>query len=148
MKFRSSVLLIFAIVALSCKENRKENYKKPSKEISSIASTEKKNFQKGKKIYANKCAQCHLANGKGIPNLYPPLASSNWLTEKREESIRAVKYGLNGEIIVNGKTFENVMLPLDLSDKEVAEVMNYIMNSWGNTQEKQVTEREVSAVKK
>ncbi|MDR6300897.1 c-type cytochrome [Mesonia maritima] len=146
MKFRISVLLILVTITFACKEKKEENYKNP--EHNSVSSTEKNPFEKGKKIYTNKCAQCHLANGKGIPKIYPPLANSNWLTEKREESIHAVKYGLNGEITVNGKPFENVMFSLDLSDKEVAEVMNYVMNSWGNKQQKPVTEEEVSAIQK
>ena len=147
MKF-NSVLLVLLIFLFSCKKKNEEkvNYKNSEKSV--VSSSEKNSFQQWKKIYANKCAQCHLPNGKGIPNIYPPLAKSNWLTEKREESIRAVKYGLNGEISVNGKTFDNVMLPLNLSDKEIAEVMNYVMNSWGNKQEKLVTESEVSEVKK
>ena len=89
-----------------------------------------------------------MPNGKGVGTTYPPLAGSNWLEEKRKESIHSVKFGLNGEIQVNGKTYNNVMTPLGLSDDEVADVMNYVMNSWGNTQDTMVTEDEVSAIKK
>jgi len=92
--------------------------------------------------------QCHLGNGAGIPENFPPLAKSSWLKEKRTESIHAVKYGQNGEIEVNGIAFDGVMVPMGLSDEEVANVMNYIMTSWGNTQDKPVTPEEVAAVEK
>jgi len=128
---------------LSCKDSKQtgSSYQSQNQLTSKKQLTQK--FKEGKKIYQNKCAQCHLSNGKGIPNIYPPLRNSNWLTEKRKESIRAVKYGLQGPIIVNGKEYDNVMLPLNLSDKEVVEVLNYVMNSWGNKQDKKVTLEEV-----
>ena len=82
--------------------------------------------QRGELIYDDFCVTCHRANGKGFG-----------------ESIRAVKYGLSGEITVNDKTYNKKMEPLGLSDKEVADVMNFILNSWGNTSEKMVTVEEV-----
>lgn len=90
--------------------------------------------------------QCHLPNGKSTKGIFPPLDGADWLTEKREESISAVKFGQSGEIVVNGITYNNVMPPMGLSDREVADVMNYIMNSWSNTQNKKVTENEVKAI--
>jgi mono/diheme cytochrome c family protein len=92
--------------------------------------------------------QCHLPNGKGTPSTIPPLAGSNWLVSKRTASIHAVKYGQSGSIEVNGKKYNNSMPPMGLTDEEVADVMNYIMTSWGNKQKKTVTEAEVAAIKK
>jgi mono/diheme cytochrome c family protein len=100
----------------------------------------------GKEIYADFCVQCHGANGKGDGKNFPPLAGSDWLTKRRKESIHAVKFGQNGEIVVNKKKFNNIMPPMGLSNKEVADVMNYVMNSWGNKQVKKVTEKEVATM--
>ncbi|HET8804693.1 MAG TPA: cytochrome c [Aequorivita sp.] len=141
--FLFSFWLIFSLS--SCKnssEKQTETY------VISAGNPSESSPQKkpGKTVYANFCMQCHLANGQGVPNIYPPLAGSDWLTERRTESIHAVKYGLNGEIKVNGKTYDNVMLPMGLTDQEIADVMNYVMTSWGNTQEKPVTEEEVAAI--
>jgi mono/diheme cytochrome c family protein len=142
-------LLILALY--SCKEEKENrqlnNYGKVKSE-ESVKSPLQKSITSGKKIYTAKCAQCHLPNGNGIPNMYPPLRKSNWLTDKRKESIHAVKYGLQGPIKVNGKTYDNVMLPLNLEDQEIADALNYVMNTWGNTQEKSVTKQEVSEVQK
>jgi mono/diheme cytochrome c family protein len=100
----------------------------------------------GKEIYADFCVQCHGANGKGDGIKIPPLAGSDWLTKKRKESLHAVKFGQNGEIVVNKKKFNNNMPTMGLSNQEVADVMNYVMTSWGNKQKKKVTEKEVEGV--
>ena len=100
----------------------------------------------GKEIYTDFCVQCHGANGKGDGKNFPPLDGSDWLTKKRTQSIHAVKFGQSGEIFVNKIKFNNVMPTMGLSNKEVADVMNYIMNSWGNKQRKIVTEKEVEKI--
>ncbi len=108
----------------------------------------KESMIRGEEIYVDFCMQCHLAAGEGVPNSFPPLAKSDWLAQKRTESIHAIKYGLKGTIQVNGKSYNNVMTSLGLEDEEIADVMNYIMNHWGNTQKKIVTPEEVAAIKK
>jgi len=107
-----------------------------------------KNLLPGKEIYADFCIQCHGANGKGDGKNFPPLDGSDWLTKKRRQSIHSVKFGQSGEIVVNKMKFNNSMPPIGLSNKEVADVMNYIMNSWGNKQSKIVTANEVEQIKK
>ncbi|MDG1729874.1 MAG: cytochrome c [Algibacter sp.] len=108
----------------------------------------KESIARGSEIYTDFCVSCHLPSGEGVANIYPPLAKSDFLIQKREESIRGIKYGQEGEIIVNGKTYNSNMAALGLSDDEVADVMNYITNSWGNKNNKIVTEEEVSRIKK
>lgn len=105
-------------------------------------------IQRGGEIYADFCVTCHLEKGEGVANTFPPLAESDYLIKNREASIRGVKYGQQGEIVVNGVTYNNAMAPLGLEDEEVADVMNYVMNSWGNTQEKMVTLEEVESIQK
>lgn len=107
------------------------------------------NFQNpGKEIYTDFCIQCHGANGKGDDKNFPPLAGSDWLTTKRTQSIAAVKFGQSGAIVVNKKTYNGSMPAMGLSNEEVADVMNYVMTSWGNKQSKVVTEKEVEAITK
>ena len=103
---------------------------------------------RGKIIYKEFCIRCHLDTGKGNEKFYPPLAKSDWLTTKRTESIQAVKYGLKGLIKVNGIEYKKSMANPGLENHEIADVMNYIMNSWGNTQESIVTTEEVKAIEK
>lgn len=106
-----------------------------------------KSIAQGKEIYTDFCIQCHLATGKGNGSTFPPLDGSDWLKKKITESIHAVKYGQKGEIIVNQKKFNSIMPPMGLSDEEVADVMNYIQNSWSNKSKKMITAKQVSAVK-
>ncbi|WP_010521092.1 c-type cytochrome [Aquimarina agarivorans] len=101
----------------------------------------------GSIIYKDFCLQCHKTNGSGSKN-YPPLAKSDWLINSIPQSIHAVKYGLKGKITVNGKIYKRTMPKSGLEDAEIADVMNYIMNSWGNTQKTMITPKEVSAIKK
>ncbi|MCF7561037.1 cytochrome c [Sabulilitoribacter multivorans] len=108
----------------------------------------KSSIERGKDIYTDFCVTCHLPNGEGVKNVYPPLAQSDYLKNNREASILGIKYGQKGEIVVNGKTYNSFMAPMGLSDDEVADVMNYITNSWGNQEDKIITEEEVSKIKK
>lgn len=108
----------------------------------------KESIKRGSDIYTDFCINCHLPDGEGVENVYPPLAKSDYLMNNRLKSIRGIKYGQDGEIVVNGKTYNGYMAPLGLSDAEVADVMNYITNSWGNKNDKIVTEEEVSNIKK
>ncbi|NRA92674.1 MAG: cytochrome c [Psychroserpens sp.] len=103
-------------------------------------------MERGKKLYASFCITCHSTNGKGVPNAFPPLAQSDYLMNKRSESIKAIKYGQSGEIVVNGKTYNMPMTPMGLSDDEIADVMNYITNTWGNENLKPITPEEVSKI--
>jgi|TARA_B110000037_G_C16965153_1_gene442639 mono/diheme cytochrome c family protein len=108
----------------------------------------KQSILDGEEIYQDFCLQCHLDNGKGVENAFPPLAKSDYLQNNIEVSIRGVKYGLRGEITVNGKTYNGVMVNQGLDEEEIADVMNYILNSWGNKAEGQITVAQVLEVQK
>ena len=101
----------------------------------------------GDEIYQDFCIQCHLGNGEGVIGIYPPLANSDYLFDDIDRSIRNIKYGLSGPIIVNDKEYNTVMLNNGLDDEEVADVMNYILNSWGNSYDKLITYEEVLKIK-
>lgn len=108
----------------------------------------KESMKRGREIYTDFCVTCHLQKGEGVAYTFPPLARSDYLMNERGESIKAIKYGLQGEITVNGITYNSAMADLGLEDEEVADVMNYISNSWGNTSDSIVTEKEVASIQK
>jgi mono/diheme cytochrome c family protein len=110
--------------------------------------TLKESFKRGNEIYNDFCMSCHLPSGEGIIGTFPPLANSDYLMEKRAESISSIKFGLSGEITVNGTKYNGFMSSLGLTDDEIADVMNYITNSWGNINDKIITLEEVSNIKK
>jgi mono/diheme cytochrome c family protein len=108
----------------------------------------KESVQRGKEIYTDFCITCHLANGEGVENTFPPLAKSDYLINNREASIKGVKYGQRGPLIVNGVTYDNTMMPLGLENEEIVDVMNYVLNSFGNSGAKMVTLEEVNTILK
>jgi len=102
---------------------------------------------RGKEIYANNCVVCHMGQGEGVPDLNPPLAKSDYLLKTPEKALRAIKLGLEGPIQVNGVKYDGMMAELGLSNQEVADVMNYISNSWGNSSPKIFTPKMVESIK-
>ncbi len=108
----------------------------------------KESIQRGSEIYSDFCITCHLDKGEGVANTFPPLAKSDYLMKNREASIRGIKYGQQGEITVNGVTYNSAMPLPGLEDQEIADVMNYILNSWGNSSDKIVTLKEVETLQK
>lgn len=92
----------------------------------------KESIERGKDIYIAQCLTCHLDQGEGIEDLYPPLAKSDYLMADKKRSIQQVLYGAKGEIKVNGKTYNTEMSAFDLTDEQASDVLNYIRNSFGN----------------
>ncbi|MCR9228231.1 MAG: copper-containing nitrite reductase [Flavobacteriaceae bacterium] len=86
----------------------------------------------GKQIYMQTCFACHQAEGQGIPNAFPPLAKSDYLNADVNRAIDIVLNGKTGEITVNGQKYNSVMTRQMLSSDEIANVLTYVYNSWGN----------------
>ncbi len=86
----------------------------------------------GKQIYGQTCIACHQAEGQGIANAFPPLAKSDFLNANVDRAIDAVLHGLSGEITVNGVKYNSIMTKQMISQDEVANVLTYVYNSWGN----------------
>ena len=100
----------------------------------------------GAGIYQDFCVQCHLDSGEGVSGVFPPLAASDYLLNNIDLSIKGIKYGLNGPIEVNGETYDGVMQNQGLEEEEIADVMNYILNSWNNSIEQVITPQRVSQI--
>jgi len=89
--------------------------------------------ERGKAVYNAQCMSCHMAKGEGLPGVYPPLAGSDHLSKDQDKSISIILKGQNEEITVNGTKYSVPMAAMNsLSDQQVADVLNYIGNSWGN----------------
>ena len=91
-------------------------------------------IEKGKQVYMGLCFACHQPDGKGMAGIFPPLAASDFLLADRERAIRIILKGLTGPVTVNGVTLSSAMPPQEatLTDTQVADVLTYIYNSWGN----------------
>ena len=97
------------------------------------ASTQMDQIEFGKQVYNQVCAACHQPDGTGIGTVFPPLANSDWLIDAADQAIAAVIHGLSGKITVNGVDYSGVMPAMtSLSDEDVANVLTYVYNTWGN----------------
>lgn len=99
-------------------------------------------------LYTNVCAACHQANGTGLPGAFPPLVKNPAvLAADPTEHIRAILHGVSGKVI-DGVSYPSPMPPFaaQLSDADVADIINHERGSWGN-QAKQVTAEQVKALR-
>ena len=98
-------------------------------------------------LYNSYCASCHQRDGKGDNNRYPPLAGSDWLNNK-EQLIKVILYGLQGEIVVNGKTYNGVMPAHGgfLDDHAIASIATWI-NKRFNNDNKLISSAEVAKIR-
>lgn len=89
----------------------------------------------GEAIFNGKglCATCHQKNGEGLAPAFPPLAKSDYLLANKERAIHQAMYGSKEPITVNGVEYPGgIMTVVEMTDQEVVDVVNYVLNSWGN----------------
>ena len=86
----------------------------------------------GQNVFENNCLACHQSNGEGIPNAFPPLAKSDFLNADHDRAIGILLHGRSGPITVNGKNFDSVMPAIALNNEQIANVLTYVLNSFGN----------------
>ncbi|TGM66518.1 nitrite reductase, copper-containing [Leptospira meyeri] len=96
------------------------------------AKTPKEILANGERVYKSVCAACHMKEGQGVVGVFPPLAKSDYLNADKTRAIQILKKGLSGPITVNGQKYNNVMPHLELSNEEIASVLSYVYNQWGN----------------
>lgn len=87
----------------------------------------------GKQLYLANCASCHKADGSGMQRLYPPLAKADYLADNLNQSICMIRTGYNDPLTVNDVDYNMTMPAFEkLSPLEIAEIMTYVGNKWGN----------------
>jgi nitrite reductase (NO-forming) len=97
------------------------------------ALTKVERIKRGQVVFSTNCAACHQSNGQGIPNAFPPLAKSDFLNADKARAIRIVTGGRQGKITVNGSDYNGVMPAWSLSDEDIANVLTFVFNNWGNS---------------
>lgn len=104
-------------------------------------------FVRGEKLYLQHCSNCHQKNGTGLGLVYPPLNKSDYIDKNTEAVICLIRFGIKGELIVNGKSYNQAMPGIPtLGDLEIAEIATYIFNSWEH-KKGMITVQDVAATK-
>jgi mono/diheme cytochrome c family protein len=89
-------------------------------------------YSSGSLVYQIHCQNCHGAHGEGLLALIPPLTDSAYLKANKNVLACLVKYGTKGKVTIQNKAFEGTMPPNNLSPIEIANVLTYVTNSFGN----------------
>ena len=92
----------------------------------------KRYYSSGAVVYQIHCQNCHGVNGEGLSALIPPLTDWLYLRKNKNNLACSIKFGLKGPVAIKGRTFDDVMPANDLSPVEIAQVLTYIGNSFGN----------------
>ncbi len=90
-------------------------------------------YPEGEKIFKEKCVACHQLTGMGVPGAFPPLKGSDFLKQAaKKRIIEQVLNGSNEGLTVNGTKYSIPMPPQVDNYKDAVNVVNYILNAWGN----------------
>jgi mono/diheme cytochrome c family protein len=103
-------------------------------------------IEAGHALFSTICAVCHQPTGQGIPARFPPLAGSDFLNADKHRAIKVLLNGLQGELVVNGQKFNNSMPKFPFTDRDIANALTYVYNSFGNSGQ-EVTTSEVNAAR-
>lgn len=110
-------------------------------------------IERGKSVYMQTCFVCHQITGMGLPGAFPPLANTDYVSGDPRRMISMLLKGVNPPLKVNGVTYVAPMpalptvYPILNDDKNVADVVNYVRNSFGNKDEKGVSPEFVKKVR-
>lgn len=116
-KIRPLLLLVLALTACQSREEiKRDQY-----------------FAEGLELYKIHCANCHQTDGRGLVNLYPPLAGADYLTAANKAAvICAIRYGQHDSLVVNGRRYTQPMPGnAQLQPLDIAEIVTYVYNQWG-----------------
>lgn len=148
-------LATFPIVMLICfssctGNNARENPGKEKKQetLTQISeSPDPEIMERGELLYKQHCLACHQTDGSGNPGMYPPLQQTEIVLDDPEQMISIVLNGLSGPITVKGEEYNSVMAPYNfLKDNEIADLLTYVRNSFGNESGK-ISPEEVAAIR-
>lgn len=129
MKIIIMALLIMGIGAVKLSAQTKGKKAAPAKAQMVTGAV----MANGKKIYGQYCLVCHMADGAGVPNMNPPLTKTSYVLGDKTRLIKVILNGLATGEEIDGETYTNVMPPHNfLKDQEIADVLTFVRNSFGN----------------
>ena len=106
----------------------------PQHEEAKVVAIDRGALERGQGIFTDQCAACHMDDGAGIPQVFPPLMGSSAIQAR--EAATVIRVVLEGAR-VPARAGQHAYLAMPgfgrkLNDAEIAAVINYIRNAWGN----------------
>ena len=134
MKKYSIIILLTAIVVVAGSSFDFKSIETTNSEVSITPPQDPADakFPNGAKIYKEKCFVCHQLNGEGIAGAFPPLKNADYLLADKKRAVRQVLNGSNEAMTVNGVVYTVPMPPQVDSHQDAVDVINYVLNAWGN----------------
>jgi mono/diheme cytochrome c family protein len=144
MKFQVLLLSLLVGSSLSAMAQKKPAAK--AKTPAASAAIPAATLAAGKALYAQNCLVCHQADGGGVERMNAPLTKTSWVLGDKTRLVNVLLNGMQG-VEIDGEVYTNVMPAFtQLSDQQLAEVLTYIRNSFGN-KASAVSSAEVKAVR-
>lgn len=129
-------ILVFAAVTTTLQAQVKKSTVKKKATVTKITKAVPgltASMAKGKVVYNNICATCHMADGLGVQRMNPPLNQTTYVLGDKTKLISIVLNGFSEDVEINGERYSNTMPAHDfLKDDEIANVLTYVRNSFGN----------------
>jgi len=127
---KAPLLLLLSIFITTGLQAQARKHKAAGKQPSAAL---KASMAAGAPIFAENCAACHQADGMGIPSMNPPLAKTTFVLGDKARLIKIILNGFSDDVDINGQRYSNTMAAHDfLKDQEIADLLTYIRNSFGN----------------
>jgi mono/diheme cytochrome c family protein len=102
--------------------------------VGTLISCQQNPYWQGELLYNGYCVSCHMEDGSGLEGIIPPLAGADYLTLHADQVPCIIRYGIQDTIVVNGVSYHQPMAGIDnLTDIEIANIINYLNNAWGNS---------------
>jgi len=118
LKVTGIIAILLVVIGASCQSDDQIEFKRY--------------YSGGSLVYQQHCQNCHGDKGQGLSALIPPLTDSIYLKNNKRKLACFIKNGLKGKITVAGRSFDDQMQPDDIAPLEIAKVLTYVTNSFGN----------------
>ena len=139
---RVLIIGVLSLLVYSVKAQTKTTVKKTvatTKKTTAPAKTSAPNpvlqasITRGKLVYDTYCLPCHQADGSGVPTMNPPLIKTSWVLGSKTVLVEQVLKGSANKVEIDGEKFHGAMpAQTQLTDQQIADVLTYVRNSFGN----------------
>lgn len=130
MRRAVSVVVVAAVAACA----RGGNAASAQASASAVIARNPGSSSDGAAVYLTNCSSCHGADGRGLPDMFPPLAHSAVVTGDPRVLIKIVEDGIQGRVVVDGVSYDGDMPQWkgQISDEQLAAVITYVRSAWKN----------------